>query len=38
MSYKIIVARYNEDINWLNTEINNCLIYAGPWWLSGLER
>jgi hypothetical protein len=27
MSYKIIVARYNEDIKWLNTEINNCIIY-----------
>jgi hypothetical protein len=27
MSYKIIVARYNEDINWLNTEISNCIIY-----------
>ena len=27
MSYKIIVARYNEDINWLNREINNCIIY-----------
>lgn len=27
MSYKIIVARYNEDIRWLNTEMNNCIIY-----------
>jgi hypothetical protein len=27
MSYKIIVARYNENIDWLNTEINNCIIY-----------
>lgn len=27
MSYKIIVARYNEDISWLNNEINNCIIY-----------
>jgi hypothetical protein len=27
MSYKIVVARYNEDINWLNTEMNNCIIY-----------
>jgi hypothetical protein len=27
MSYKIIVARYNENIDWLNTEIENCIIY-----------
>jgi Protein of unknown function (DUF3431) len=27
MSYKIVVARYNEDINWLQNEINNCIIY-----------
>lgn len=27
MSYKIVVARYNEDINWLNSEIKNCIIY-----------
>ena len=27
MSYKIIVARYNEDIGWLNSEMNNCIIY-----------
>jgi len=27
MSYKIIVARYNEDINWLKMEIENCIIY-----------
>jgi len=27
MSYKIVVARYNEDISWLNTEMNNCIIY-----------
>lgn len=27
MSYKIIVARYNENINWLNAEMNNCIIY-----------
>jgi hypothetical protein len=27
MSYKIIVARYNEDINWLKMEIDNCIIY-----------
>ena len=24
---KIIVARYNEDINWLNTEMKNCIVY-----------
>jgi hypothetical protein len=27
MSYKIIVARFNEDINWLNKEMDNCIIY-----------
>lgn len=27
MSYKIIVARYNEDIEWLNSEMKNCIIY-----------
>jgi hypothetical protein len=27
MSYKIIVARYNEDIQWLNDEMHNCIIY-----------
>lgn len=27
MSYKIIVARYNENIEWLNDEIDNCIIY-----------
>lgn len=27
MSYKIIVARYNENIEWLNNEMENCIIY-----------
>uniref|UniRef100_A0A6C0DUY2 Uncharacterized protein n=1 Tax=viral metagenome TaxID=1070528 RepID=A0A6C0DUY2_9ZZZZ len=27
MSYKIIVARYNESIEWLNSEMENCIIY-----------
>jgi len=27
MSYKIIVARYNENIDWLNEEFSNCIIY-----------
>ncbi len=27
MSYKIVVCRYNEDIDWLNSEIDNCIIY-----------
>lgn len=27
MSYKIIVARYNEDIEWLKNEMSNCIIY-----------
>jgi hypothetical protein len=27
MSYKIIVARYNENIEWLNDEMSNCIIY-----------
>ena len=27
MSYKIIVARYNENIEWLNDELKNCIIY-----------
>ena len=27
MSYKIVVARYNEDIRWLNNEMHNCTIY-----------
>ncbi len=26
-SYKIIVARYNEDITWLRDEMINCIIY-----------
>lgn len=26
-SYKIIVARYNEDISWLKDEMENCIIY-----------
>ena len=26
-SYKIIVARYNENIEWLNSEMANCIIY-----------
>ncbi len=26
-TYKIIVARYNENINWLKDEMNNCIIY-----------
>jgi len=26
MSYKIIVARYNENIEWLNSEMDNCII------------
>lgn len=31
MSYKIIVARYNEDIRWLNDVMNDCIIYnKGP--------
>ena len=25
--YKIIVARYNEDIDWLASEMHNCIIY-----------
>ena len=25
--YKIIIARYNENINWLNSLVNNCIIY-----------
>ena len=25
--YKIIVARYNENIDWLSTELNQCIIY-----------
>jgi hypothetical protein len=25
--YKIIIARYNEDINWLKEVMNNCIIY-----------
>jgi hypothetical protein len=27
MSYKIVVARYNENINWLGPEMKNCIIY-----------
>lgn len=27
MSYKIIVARYNENIEWLIDEMENCIIY-----------
>jgi hypothetical protein len=27
MSYKIIVARYNENIEWLASEMENCIIY-----------
>jgi hypothetical protein len=27
MSYKIIVARYNENIEWLQSEMENCIIY-----------
>ena len=26
MSYKIIVSRYNENIDWLSPEMNNCII------------
>ena len=25
--YKIVVARYNENIEWLKDEMNNCIIY-----------
>lgn len=27
MKYKIIVSRFNENINWLNSEAENCIIY-----------
>jgi hypothetical protein len=27
MSYKIVVARYNENIEWLSSEMHNCIIY-----------
>jgi hypothetical protein len=27
MSYKIVVARYNENIRWLEPELDNCIIY-----------
>lgn len=27
MSFKIIVARYNEDIEWLSDQLDNCFIY-----------
>ena len=27
MSYKIVVARYNEDIGWFKHEMDNCIIY-----------
>jgi hypothetical protein len=27
MSYKIIVARYNENIEWLKSEMSNCIVY-----------
>jgi hypothetical protein len=26
-SYKIVVARYNENISWLRNEMKNCIIY-----------
>jgi hypothetical protein len=26
-NYKIIVARYNEDLDWLKNEMDNCIIY-----------
>jgi len=27
MSYKIIVSRYNENIEWLKSELSNCVVY-----------
>jgi len=27
MSYKIIVARYNENIEWLEKDFDNCIVY-----------
>jgi archaellin len=27
MSYTIVVARYNENIDWLRNEMHNCIIY-----------
>lgn len=27
MLYKIVVARYNENIEWLTPELHNCIIY-----------
>jgi hypothetical protein len=27
ISYKIVVARYNENIEWLKDEMKNCIIY-----------
>lgn len=27
MSYKIVVARYNEDLRWLKSEKDNCIFY-----------
>lgn len=27
MSYKTVVARYNEDIDWLKRDMSNCIIY-----------
>ena len=27
MSYKIVVARYNENVEWLQNEMNHCIIY-----------
>lgn len=27
IKYKIIVARYNEDVDWLLTQIDDCIIY-----------
>lgn len=26
-TYKIVVARYNENIEWLQSEMDNCIIY-----------
>ena len=27
MSYKIIISRYNESIEWLKSEMSNCIVY-----------
>ncbi len=27
MTYQIVVARYNENIDWLKSEMSNCIIY-----------